>query len=388
MEILPIPVQQWLDKRTRIDELILRQTDIQAKLLERLISIIGQQPAGLSLDREQTKRDYYGPQAKKTPYEMLGGPNGIDLTTGQTDKEYHIEGDAITAATDGTLDGIYVKLNDKEKSQPIPIKYFNPFTSPVGFNYLYLTWAAQPGKRLYMLIGREAGALPLQTAGPIEEYLYESAVRLGSIDMFDRRGKVMLAEGFESGIGHLDTAIGGLGAAVASDATYFKSGAKSCKLTGGSANPWYALVSLWTPYPPLSRLGGEASFAFSNMDAFQLITYYYDGTNLNQGAIRYDHTNGRLEYYDSAGAWQILATRSLKTGLYVWHTMKVVIDPSTTKFVRAIFDYDQYDLSAKALYSAANATLPAYTAEARCISRNGQNDVVYVDNMIATRNEP
>jgi hypothetical protein len=197
----------------------------------------------------------------------------------------------------------------------------------------------------------------------------------------------MVAEGFESGITHLNTTTGGTGAAAASDATYFKNGAKSVKLTGGSDGALCAIIELWTPYPPLSKLGAEVSFAFTVFDDFRLTARVHDGTNYHAGNLRYDHTNSRFQYYDGA-AWQTLVTRALRINLGLWHTMKLVIDPAKNKYVRAILDYEQFDLSDKSLFSAANAESPYFISMATVMSRAGFNDIAYADNMILTRDEP
>lgn len=70
------------------------------------------------------------------------------LDTAREDEEVAIEGDTIFATTDGSLQGIYIRLNHTSVS-PIYFGEVNP-TPPLRFYKLYLTSSAQSGKKLYL----------------------------------------------------------------------------------------------------------------------------------------------------------------------------------------------------------------------------------------------
>lgn len=79
------------------------------------------------------------------------------LDSARTDEEINIPGDSITAYTDGTLVGTFIKFDDPT-NDAIPLHEFNPYYYPAKFDRLYLTHTQQIGKYLRLHIGREAGA--------------------------------------------------------------------------------------------------------------------------------------------------------------------------------------------------------------------------------------
>jgi hypothetical protein len=70
------------------------------------------------------------------------------LDAAKADEEISLEGDTIYATTDGSLQGIYVRLNNIS-ADPIYFSEVNP-TPPMRFYKVYLTSPAQTGKTLYL----------------------------------------------------------------------------------------------------------------------------------------------------------------------------------------------------------------------------------------------
>jgi len=165
---VPIPIQQWLDKRTRIDELLLLQMDVSAKQADALQRMLTNAPAGKSLDTKMLSDRFWGPQPKQYPYEIVGGENGLAMDTARADVEFHIGGggDFITGACTGSLDGVKIKFNSRS-AHALPIKLFNNIPFPATFNYLYVTHTIQAGKTLFIKVGREAGAMATTQLGEI-----------------------------------------------------------------------------------------------------------------------------------------------------------------------------------------------------------------------------
>jgi len=89
------------------------------------------------------------------PYNVLT----FNLTTARTSpgQEVDIPGDAITAFTDGTLEGTFIRL-DAPTNDAVPINEFNPYYYPAMFRRFWLETTAQSGRYLRLHIGREAGA--------------------------------------------------------------------------------------------------------------------------------------------------------------------------------------------------------------------------------------
>jgi hypothetical protein len=91
--------------------------------------------------------------AKIPSYEMLEVP----LDKARNWELVDTPGDTLTAATDGLLTGIEVRL-DKASYDSISFASFNPIVYSKGFEKFYLTNSVQAGKKLWVFLGREAGA--------------------------------------------------------------------------------------------------------------------------------------------------------------------------------------------------------------------------------------
>jgi len=141
-----LPGQGLLDYMTRIDELLVANLKL-LKNLELVSNIYIPPIKRLSL--ADMKRQLESGQYM--PYEVLE----FDMSSARTDEKVIVEGDHLTAQTDGTLDGVKIRFNMESASQ-VPIKYFNPWKQQ--FFRFYLTHTAQAGKTLYLAIGREAAA--------------------------------------------------------------------------------------------------------------------------------------------------------------------------------------------------------------------------------------
>ncbi len=218
----------------------------------------------------------------------------------------------------------------------------------------------------------------------------ELAVRLGSIVSFDRRGDVIFLDDFEDGIVKWVGAAFPLTGSVASDTTYARSGAKCVKMVTGAVSGALAQLTWYGAYPALSKLGLELSWA-SQQELYNidLNLYAYDGTKYLQGALSYDRPTYTLRYFDSTGAWVALAA-SLQTRelLPLWNTLKLVMDPVTGRYVRALFGATEYDMSALDLYSDASGFASHLIATAVLTAQEAVAKTAYLDDVIITQNEP
>ena len=81
----------------------------------------------------------------------------LDAARSAPGQEINIPGDSITAFTNGTLAGCFVRL-DSQTNDAIPLNEFNPYYYPARFKKFWLETTLQAGKYLRLHIGREAGA--------------------------------------------------------------------------------------------------------------------------------------------------------------------------------------------------------------------------------------
>ncbi len=232
------------------------------------------------------------------------------------------------------------------------------------------------------------------TAGAVTVYqmtdLGELAARLGSINTFDRRGDVILLDDFEDGF-HRWTWEGsgsGLGAHLSTFKS--RSGRYSLLLTAGSdENHWiYAYRHVF--FSPLTALGAEFSFVLpAGFETLTLEMRVNTGTRRLVGYLRWDDPTDALQYRDSAAAYVPLASLpypSTVTGHL--HTWKLVIDTEAEEYVRALLNSQEFPLSGIALWAEDDDSYPLFRFRIRLFGRAGQNDYVFVDDVILTQNEP
>lgn len=218
----------------------------------------------------------------------------------------------------------------------------------------------------------------------------ELAVRVGSIVSYDRRGNVIFLDDFEDGLARWGTATSGLGAGVTLSADAARSRAYSVKLTGGSDDSRFARLSQVRPIPVEGKIGVEVSFTNkSDLSTFEIHVAIDDRTNIHRARVRFDEQADDFEYYDSAGVWQdIDADKPCYNLMYTFHTMKLVFDLSTDKYIRAMLNDEEYDLSAHSMQTAASGGLEQMATYIYVYSTVGNNTVSYVDDVIFTQNEP
>jgi len=113
--------------------------------------------------RARARRQEYFPEPTPGPPPFPGLPPynvaAYKLDTARTapGKRIDLSGDTITAYTNGTLAGCFIRL-DAPGNDPLPLNEFNPYYYPAKFQKFWLETPGQPGKYLRLHIGREAGA--------------------------------------------------------------------------------------------------------------------------------------------------------------------------------------------------------------------------------------
>ena len=142
-----IPPQRLLDYLSRVDELLILNTKAIRDLDVAINLYLPRQ--GLSLADLKRLLE----SGELIPYRVIE----LDMTVARTDELIVVEGDRLNVQTDGTLDGVTIRFN-MQSSDPVPVKYFNPWRQQ--FFQLFLTHTAQAGKTLYLAVGRLASAEP------------------------------------------------------------------------------------------------------------------------------------------------------------------------------------------------------------------------------------
>lgn len=220
--------------------------------------------------------------------------------------------------------------------------------------------------------------------------LAELAARLESISTFNREGTILFTETFEYGLGRWDTSGTSATATVEIVNEVFLSRGYSCKIyTDGTGTPDLNILRYF-PYPWLTRYGLELSVRFEgNINNFYIVYLVNDGDETISYIIRYDEQNDEIEYLDSDGNYQTLLTDiDLNDDTLHFVTIKLVVDFLGRTYDRLIINATETDMSDYDAYvTSVTATPTAYVQIGmNCLS--GEEAYCYIDNIIATRNEP
>lgn len=219
----------------------------------------------------------------------------------------------------------------------------------------------------------------------------ELCARLGSSVIYDKRGQVMFVESFEKGWYRWILNTSGAGAAGILTPTVAATGGYCVKLTGGSDTNRLAGIERRVPTRPAGSMGLEFSFSVPvSWDYILAVMYLYTGVYLYTAAVKLVLATGALQVYDDVFGYVTMATVATLGGNAHWfNTVKLVGNISTGKYMRALFNNVEIDASARTIKVADDtANPPGVKVDIVLYSRDGHNDVMYLDDIILTGAEP
>lgn len=217
----------------------------------------------------------------------------------------------------------------------------------------------------------------------------ELAARLGSVDTYDRRGNIILIDDFEaSTLKWTPYGIAARGSVVL-NTTEARNGDQSVQCVTGNVDDDEAGISKYVPYLIGSRMGLECSiFMALNMDYYIVQLHRYDGTNVYDMELKIDRTNELLQIYRHPGVYQTIKDNII---LYnynnLFHTIKIVGDFVTGKYVRLMVDDTEYDISAYNLYHTGNPIGPSVLPRIYGRTESNNARTFYIDDVIVTQTE-
>lgn len=217
----------------------------------------------------------------------------------------------------------------------------------------------------------------------------ELAVRLGSIVVFDRRGKVVDLDDFEGAL--LKWTVDNTGDAYSrfsSDTA--KSGTQSIIMHVGDAASWTTDMTRGFTFLPSKRLGVEIAYAKPSTDALLSIKFACsDGITAFVATLEFNFATLKINYFGSDGEYHEIADITTpETALFIYYPVKFSVDFETGKYVRLLFQGVEYDLSAYSSYPVDDPPDPLVYVKIAWVRVSGDDSNIYLDDFILTMDEP
>ncbi len=214
------------------------------------------------------------------------------------------------------------------------------------------------------------------------------AEAIGTVQTSDKRGNIVLTDSFETGMGCWELSVGsGVEGWVTRQNR--KTGLQSFMFKQAPAE---VLVDLHRAIPLIrsNRVGLEVSFAANQYRfSFEPVIILYDGQYATEAAIKVDVWNSVLQVYDyDLGDVTIADITNMTCDPEYWHTVKVVIDRSTGKYVRLVLDGVEYDVSQYGnKYPATEWTYSWVALYVRSFLQSTTSYYVWLDDVIITEED-
>lgn len=218
----------------------------------------------------------------------------------------------------------------------------------------------------------------------------ELAARLGSPKSWDWRGDVYYLTDFSKGTGNLLKYPAGTGSEIVIDPLYWVNGGYSLKIVGGSDDTEDAYIDVWVDHSPSDTMGLEVHISGDlDFEYFYIrIRQYIGGKVLDAGLKITGSPDPRVYYLNSSGNWAGGYTIDFGVNIEMFNHLKVVADFANKKYVRGLWSDHEQDLSTFDLYQSGTGYLNQTVLTVYLKARSGNNDVRYLDYVLATVNEP
>ncbi len=226
------------------------------------------------------------------------------------------------------------------------------------------------------------------TIGEVTD-LGELAVRLGSVVTHDRRGDVLWLDDFENAVTKWASTFAGTGDTFGLSMERVRNGLFSALMTAGAVTSPKVTMFRELPFPVLSPFGLEVSFNFVGQVIFLEFTLQLDnGVNRVIFNVRWSDAANELQYLNSDNVWVSLSgTLTPFVSPTIFHTLKLVVDGKNNEYARVLYDDSVFLLPNVGALVSAVAVDPHATITLTLIGRDGDEETVYIDDVILTQNE-
>lgn len=217
--------------------------------------------------------------------------------------------------------------------------------------------------------------------------LGENVARLGFINTFDRRGDLVWQDDFEASTFKWTVDTTKAGSACALNQATARNGAQCVALTAPDASGESVILQKIFAFKVLGKIGVE--WHFTTVDAVDRVHFTIrvdDETNNYWYFVEYHPTSGNLRI--NTPAVVTLDTFNTYDNINTWNAIKMVIDSSTNRWARLMFNDRSYDVSAYSPFAGGTIGARSVVAILAIYSDGTDDQVIYADDFILTQNEP
>jgi hypothetical protein len=220
------------------------------------------------------------------------------------------------------------------------------------------------------------------------EDVNELAARLNPVNVYDRRGNVVMIDSFAEGIakGSYDV----YGAASLSWSIEASRTEGMCLKVNDLSNDADGFRIRYTQgLQYASTMAIEASWCTSlSRPLVELSMGYYALAGIYLPKIRYNHYTNAIDYWGTDSNWHNIATvPALNAGTGTWHFIKMVVDWENGEYLRVLINHENYSLAGIPIYFIATPSNHYVYSEFYCEGYGAVATDLYIDSIIITINE-
>ena len=218
----------------------------------------------------------------------------------------------------------------------------------------------------------------------------ELAARLGSINVYDRRGFTVWQDNFEGPnlAWTLSRNSGGTLPALSSAKPYM--GSQSCYFVTAAGVGAGATIERLFPLLRTGKIGIEFMLYLENETAgyFWSRMLVYDGTNISNAWLRLDMKGNTAIIITSTGQVTIATSPFNSAANNAYTAIKWVIDTVNDKYVRLLINDTEFDISSHVIAGGGSTTDKFIHVINNLHGVAAGTQLAYLDNIILTQNEP
>jgi len=216
------------------------------------------------------------------------------------------------------------------------------------------------------------------------------SVRLGGITGYDKRGLVSLIDDFEAPVLKWRITVEDANSYARLDSTHVKDGSQAVRLHCHSDADDDARITRGIGLLKDTSIGIETSFRYSDIGSdFYFGLTYYSSTLIYTAEVKIDFNTATIYVYNSAGGYtEVVDYAAIFKNDFDFHTLKLVTDFATQKYIRVMFDSQEFAIPTVDIHGGFAAAQTMIFLYAHLGTKGVTEGDIWLENFILTHNEP